>query len=108
VIYIGTSINKYKESIEVTLQILEDIRKEGITERELEIVKNSILSTRATAKENNKIVVRLLNMYISFGRVYSDEENTDTILHITVEDMNNKAKTLLNYFSTCLIGNIDV
>ncbi len=108
VIYIGTSINKYKESLEVTLQILEDIRKEGITERELEKVKNSILSTRATAKENNKIVVRLLNMYKSFGKVFSDEEITDTLLHVTVEDINNKAKTLLNDFSTCLIGDIDV
>ncbi|WP_073508105.1 M16 family metallopeptidase [Streptobacillus notomytis] len=108
VIYIGTSINKYKESIEVTLQILEDIKKEGITERELEKVKNSILSTRATAKENNKIVGRLLNMYKSFGKVFSDEEITDTLLHVTVEDINNKAKTLLNDFSTCLIGDIDV
>lgn len=67
-VYIGTSVNKYKESLEVTLQILDNIKKEGITERELEKVKNSILSTRATAKENSKIVGRLLNMYKVFGK----------------------------------------
>ncbi|QXW66083.1 insulinase family protein [Streptobacillus moniliformis] len=107
-VYIGTSVNKYKESLEVTLQILDNIKKEGITERELEKVKNSILSTRATAKENSKIVGRLLNMYKVFGKVFTDKEIADTLLCISVEDVNNKARILLNNFSTCVIGGIDV
>ncbi|CAM3179989.1 M16 family metallopeptidase [Streptobacillus ratti] len=107
-IYIGTSVNKYKESLEVTLQILETIKKDGVTERELEKVKNSILSNRATAKENNKIVGRLLNMYKVFGKVFTDKEIADMLLCITVKDINDKARVLLNDFSTCVIGDIDV
>lgn len=107
-IYIGTSVNKYEEALEVTKQIIENLKTNGITERELEKVKNSMLSSRATAKENAKIVSKLLIMYRLFGKVFTNKEVADTLLSVTVDEVNEKARLLLNDFSTCIIGDIDV
>ncbi|NYV27254.1 insulinase family protein [Streptobacillus felis] len=106
-IYIGTSTNKYKEAIDVTYNVIDDLIKNGVTERELEKVKNSILSSRASSKENSKIVGKYINMYRKFGDIYTDKEVEKILLSITVKDINEKAKSLLKDFSTCVIGDID-
>ncbi len=106
-IYIGTSKNKYKEAIETTKKVIEIIKSEGITERELEKTKNYILSSRASSKDNYKLAFRYSSMYREYGEIYDDKYIENILNKITVNDVNNKIIEILNDFSTCIIGDID-
>lgn len=106
-IYIGTSKNKYKEAIETTKKVIEIIKSEGITERELEKTKNYILSSRASSKDNYKLAFRYSSMYREYGEIYDDKYIENILNKITVNDVNNKVIEILNDFSTCIIGDID-
>ena len=106
-IYIGKSNNKYKEAIEPTKTVIEIIKSEGITERELEKTKNYILSSRASSKDNYKLAFRYSSMYREYGEIYDDKYIENILNKITVNDVNNKIIEILNDFSTCIIGDID-
>lgn len=106
-IYIGTSKNKYEEAIKASREVIDELKEKGISERELEKTKNYILSSNASAKENSRLISRYYNSYINYSKIYTDDEIEIMLKDITVEDINNKAKELLNNFSICVIGDID-
>ena len=106
-IYIGTSKNKYNEAIEVTNEVIEKMKNEGITERELEKTKNYILSSRASSKDNYKLAFRYSSMYRKYSKIYLDKDIEDILAKISVKEVNDKINEILNNFSTCIIGDID-
>lgn len=107
-IYIGTSKNKYEEAIKATKEVLEDVGINGVTEREVEKIKNYILSSRAVAKENYKLAARYFSIYKKYGEIYDENYIEDIIRDITLEEVNTRAKKLVGNYSICVVGDIDV
>lgn len=106
-IYIGTSKEKYKEAIEVTKELIEKLKKDGVSEREVEKMQNTILSNRLAVKSNTSINLRYLSTYRLFNEIVDDYKLEETILSIKAEEINEIAKDIFNSYSICVVGALE-
>ena len=94
-IYIGTHPSKVKFALENIKRILTDLAKNGATEEELVKAKNKVKSSKVFAQDS-KISTAKLNAtkFAVYGTISSLEEEFKEIDEITLQDVNNIAKTL--------------
>ncbi|MGL4687993.1 MAG: M16 family metallopeptidase, partial [Fusobacteriaceae bacterium] len=95
--------------IELIKEELELIKKEGITQREIERAKNQIISMLTFALENSRgKMVRLWNSYLLYGKIITVEEIDEIISKITLEDIKRVANDLFKeeYYSVTVLGEV--
>lgn len=108
-IYAGTTLKDYKTVIKLIKEEFEDIKNNGISEKELQKTKNQFLSGITFGLESSKgRMTRMANSYLFHGEVKSLEEILGEIEKITVEDIKKLAKEIFNekYYSLTVLGNI--
>ncbi len=108
-IYAGTSVESYEEVIKLIKEEFELIKKEGITERELERAKNQLRSMMVFSLESSRgKMMRMWNSYVLYGRIVPVEEIDEIITKITVEDIIKTAKELFReeMYSSTILGEI--
>lgn len=108
-VYAGTTKESYKEVIEIIKNEFEDIRKNGITENELQKAKNQFLSLFTFGLESSRgRMSRMAISYILYGYVQSMEEVVGEIESVTLEDIKRVAQDIFDekYISTTALGNI--
>jgi hypothetical protein len=73
--YAGTTVENYKEVVDIIKAELEDIRTNGVSEDELHKAKNQLLSSMIIGLETSKSrMSRMANNYMGHGRIIEVEE----------------------------------
>ena len=108
-IYAGTTKESYKEVLEIIKNEFNDIRKNGITESELQKSKNQFLSMLTFSLESSKgKMSRMANSYLLYNKVIDIDEIIEKIEKITLEDIKKTAEYLFQeeYYSYTVLGDI--
>ena len=108
-IYAGTTKESYKEVLEIIKNEFNDIRKNGITESELQKSKNQFLSMLTFSLESSKgKMSRMANSYLLYDEVIDIDEIIEKIERITLEDIKKTAEYLFQeeYYSYTVLGDI--
>ena len=108
-IYAGTTKESYKEVLEIIKNEFNDIRKNGITESELQKSKNQFLSMLTFSLESSKgKMSRMANSYLLYDKVIDIDEIIEKIEKITLEDIKKTAEYLFReeYYSYTVLGDI--
>lgn len=106
--YIGTNIENYEKAIKLTLDEFEKLRKNGITEVELQKAKNKYLSRIAFSMENPRSRMSILGNYYTRKNEILDIENLKKEVKETkLEDINEFLKTRYTEKNITILGNIE-
>ena len=106
--YIGTNIENYEKAIKLTLEEFEKLRKNGITEVELQKAKNKYLSRIAFSMENPRSRMSILGNYYTRKNEILDIENLKKEVKETkLEDINEFLKTRYTEKNITILGNIE-
>ncbi len=108
-VYSGTTVEAYKEVIELIFEEFEDIKVNGVSERELERAKNQFLSSLTFGLENSRArMSRMANSYLIFGEIKSVDEIMKDIRDINHEDIKRVAMKMFDkkYYSITVLGDI--
>lgn len=108
-IYAGTTLEDYKEVIDIIENEFEDIKNNGITEYELQKIKNQFLSGLTFVLETTKgRMNRIANSYLLHGEVKELDAILAKIENITVEDIKRVSQKIFDkkYYSKTILGNI--
>ena len=105
--YIGTNIESYKEAIDITLKEFSKIRKEGITETELQKAKNKYLSKIAFSMENPRSRMSILgNYFVRRGEIIDIDKMKKEIHEVKSENINEFLKSQYLKPNITVLGNI--
>lgn len=108
-VYAGTTKEAYEEVIKIIKDELNDIKNNGITEKELQKAKNQFLSMITFGLESSKgRMSRMALSYMIYGYVQSLEEIVNEIENVTLDDIKRVARDVFDekYISTTALGNI--
>lgn len=108
-VYTGTTEESYLEVIEIIKKEFEEIKKNGILEKELQKAKNKYESAIIFSLENaSSRMSRLASSYLNFGKIHSIEEIKKEINDVTLEDVKEAAKFIFDeeFYSYTVVGNI--
>lgn len=104
--YAGTTVEDYKDVIDIMLEEFEIIKKENITEKELNKAKNQILSSNLMSLESNKNrMTRMALFYLSYKKIISVEEIIKIVKEVKLDDIKEISQNMFNkdnYFITTL------
>lgn len=107
--YAGTTKDAYEEVLDLIQKEYQDIREHGILEEELQRCKNQFSSALMFNLENSKgRMSSIANSYLTHGRVESTDEVIKRINQVSLEDIQEAAKYLLDerYYSYTVLGNV--
>lgn len=108
--YAGTSPSKYDEVVDVLMQEIGKIVKDGITEKELNKTKDQIKGSMLLGLESvSSRMSRNGRNELCLNRIVSVEELIKRVSAVTLDDVNNIAKTLFQEqpFSLSTIGPLE-
>ena len=108
-VYAGTTPKDYKEVMNIIFDEFEDIKKNGVTEKELERSKNQFLSSLTFGLENSRArMSRLANAYLAYGEIRNIKDVIKNIEEIKCEDIKRIAQIMFDkkYYSSTVLGNI--
>jgi zinc protease len=106
--YIGTNIENYEKAIKLTLDEFEKLRKNGITEVELQKAKNKYLSRIAFSMENPRSRMSILgNYYTRKNEILGIENLKKEVKETKLEDINEFLKTRYTEKNITILGNIE-
>ena len=109
-IYASMIAFQVKKVLEIIIEIIDDLNKNGITEKELEALKKQTKTELILGSEApSGIVVNNAKTYLSNGRVISVDEAVAEYEAVTLEQINSCIKTYLRLdkYSICMVGNTD-
>ena len=108
-IYAGTTSKDYREVMEIIIEEFDEIKKNGVTEKELERSKNQFLSSLTFGLENSRArMSRLANSYLTYGRIKTMEETLEEIEKISCTDIKKVAQKMFDekYYSSTVLGDV--
>ncbi len=109
-IYAGTTLKDYKEVIKLIEEEFQDIKNNGISEKELQKSKNQFLSAVTFGLESSKgRMTRMANSYLFYNEIKDLDDILNEIEQITVKDIEKIAKEIFDekYYSLTVLGNIN-
>jgi len=109
-IYAGTTPKDYNEVIQIVLEEFEEIKKNSVTEKELERSKNQFLSSLTFGLENSRArMSRLASSYLTYGRIKTMEETMEEIERISCDDIKEVANKVFSeeYYSYTILGDVE-
>ncbi len=105
-VYAGVNSNEYKNAYDAIIEVLEKLKKDGITKEELDNVKMGMKVSTVFAQEKP---VNLSKFYathfLKTGKIYDFEERLKDIERVTIDDINNEYQTLSeNLMASAVVG----
>lgn len=108
-VYAGTTHESYQEVLDIIRAEFEDVKKNGITEYELQKSKNQFLSMLTFSLEGSKGKMnRMANSYLLYGEIIDIDKIIESIEKITLEDIKETAQIIFDerYYSWTVLGNV--
>lgn len=108
-VYVGTTKEDYREVINLIKEEFEDIKKNGISERELRKAKNKYESAITFSLENiGSRMNRLASSYFTYGEIKNIDDIRKEIEQVELVDIKSAAEYIFNsdFYSTTIVGNI--
>ncbi len=88
-IYIGTNINSAAKAVELTRDLIKDIKKNGFTKEEVEKGKNAIKSALIFSNEGNIGIMRQISKFaLNYDKAFDVDDFVDIVENLTVDDVN--------------------
>ena len=93
-LYIGTNVESVKKAVDCTLELIEDLRKNGLTKKELERGIAQLKGNYVLGQESNGVMMRVNAKNVLFtDRVFDIDEKLKEIDSITLE----QTKEVIDY-----------
>ena len=106
--YIGTNKESYKEAVDITLNEFEKMRKEGITETELQKAKNKYLSKIAFSMENPRSRMSIIGNYFTRkGEIINIDKLKKEVQDIKLKKINEFLKNQYSDKNITILGNLN-
>lgn len=108
-VYVGTTKEDYREVIELIKEEFEDIKKNGITERELNKAKNKYASAITFSLESTgSRMNRLAASYLTYGEIKNIADIRREIEEVNLSDIKRAAEYIFNseFYSYTVVGNV--
>lgn len=109
-VYAGTTHENYQEVIEIIKNEFNDIKKNGVSQEELNKAKNQLLSSMIIGLETSKSrMSRLANNYIGHERIIEIDEIIREVNEVDMDRIKKLADRIFDekYYSTTVLGDID-
>ena len=109
-VYAGTTKENYTEVIEIIKNEFNDIRKNGVTEDELQKAKNQLLSSMIIGLETSKSrMSRMANNYIGHERIIEIDEIIKEVNEVDMSRIKSLADRIFDekYYSTTVLGDVN-
>lgn len=88
-IYIGTNINSAAKAVELTRDLINDVKKNGFTKEEVEKGKNAIKSALIFSNEGNMGIMRQMSKFaLNYDYAFDVDEFVNIVENLTVDDVN--------------------
>lgn len=86
-LYIGTNPESVKKSLDCTLKLIEDLRKNGLTQRELERGREQLKGSYVLGQESTGVMMRVNAKNVLFSdKIFDIDEKIKEIENITLDD----------------------
>ena len=108
-VYVGTTKEDYKEVIKLIKEEFNNIKENGISERELRKAKNKYESAFTFSLESTSSRMnRLASTYITYGKIISLDKVREDIEKVTLKDIKKAAEFLFDeqFYSQTIVGDI--
>ena len=109
-VYAGTTKENYTEVIEIIKNEFNDIRKNGVTEDELQKAKNQFLSSMIIGLETTKSrMSRMADTYIGHERIIEIDEIIREVNEVDMSRIKSLADRIFDekYYSTTVLGDVN-
>ena len=93
--YASTNPKKLSDLVKVIMEVIADIRENGITENELKRSKQQLKSGLLMSMENSSNVMnRLGRLEMTYGKLFTIEEIVDKVMRVEAEDIMRVSKRM--------------
>ena len=93
-LYIGTNVESVKKSVECTIKLIEELRKNGLTKRELERGIEQLKGSYVLGQESTGVMMRVNAKNVLFSdKIFDIDEKIKEIENITLE----QTKDVIDY-----------
>lgn len=109
-IYAGMSAKHLKTVIEITLQVLENVREKGVTKKEVHTAKEHLKGALALALESSSNrMIRLAKSELYHNRFIPHQEVLKKIENVTIDELNLIAANILDNknYAVAILGPVE-
>ena len=105
-VYAGVNLNEYKSAFSAVIEIINELKKSGVTESEVEKVKTQLKASTVYAQEKPLSLSQFYaSNYLKTGKLYDFNERIKQIESVSVDDVYNEFLTFNeNDISTAVVG----
>lgn len=105
-IYAGVNANEYKNAYDAILTLIEDIKKNGVTDAEVQKVKTQLKASTVYSQEKPLTLAQFYaSHFLKTGEIYDFEERLSQIESVTVDKVNAEFNLLTeNQMATAVVG----
>jgi len=105
-VYAGVNANEYKNAYDAILQVIEDVKKGGVTQVEVDNVKMGMKVATVFAQEKPLSLARsYATLFLRSGEIYDFEERLREIESVTIDEINQEFLTISdNLMASAVVG----
>ena len=93
-VYAGVNSEEYKNAYTSILEVIENLKKNGVTEAELDTVKMGMKVSTVFAQEKPLALSRFYaTHFLKTGKIYDFEKRLEDIVRVTIDDVNREINT---------------
>lgn len=105
-VYAGVNSNQYKNAFSAILEVIENVKKGGVTKEEVDNVKMGMKVATVFAQEKPLNLSRFYaTHFLKTGKIYDFENRLQDIERVTIDDVNNEYQTISeNLMASAVVG----
>lgn len=105
-VYAGVKASEYKNAYDAILQVIEDVKKGGVTQTEVDNVKMGLKVATVFAQEKPLSLARsYATLFLRSGEIYDFEERLKEIESVTIDEINQEFLTISdNLMASAVVG----
>ena len=102
-IYVGTNPKTAEKAVKAIYELIKDIKKNGLTEEELERGKKQLRGTYVLGQESTSSQMRIYGRYALFKDICFDfDKMLEDIEKVTLDEINNIIKVIFDFDKVCV------
>lgn len=105
-VYAGVNLNEYKNAFSAVIDVINELKKSGVTESEVEKVKTQLKASTVYSQEKPLSLSQFYaSNYLKTGKLYDFNQRIKQIENVTVSDVNNEFALFdEDVISTAVVG----